>query len=402
MVLIGPTSTLLIGAFLFASANCLASALYSRGVSETMLFIIRGVVVYAMNVAQEATRSGRAAAWRVAALSVGSKRLVALCWLRSSLGFVAITLLNFSFQNMNLADAFATVLGVMTILTIALAQLCLDGTERLSWHALCGGCIGIAGIILVTQPEAIFGGATPPSLTGVLTAIGSGCLFSGFNLLSRILGKVNGDGTARVAVSPSMLLSFYMVTVEAGALMIAGLSMLGGWALPWTRLAFPFGLIVCVLAALYCACILTGQLCLASAYGRLPAGKAAIVGLSEIGFSWALDVFILQEPTNALACAGTATVFFGCALASGGQLSAPSPRVTELSKAPAPMLSTSHLSPAEQQLRDRAEQQEQRLTVAGGTGDVDIADWVEGSALEASDTKSAAQGRRDERTSVAS
>ena len=216
---------MLLGAFLIASANALASSLYSRGVSQTSLFIVRGVTVYCMNAAQEALRSGRYSALRVATLSAGSRRLQALCWLRSIFGFLGITLINVSFQKMHLADAFALFFAVATLLTVALARACLGNADQLSVSALVGGVVGICGIVLVTQPEAIFGGGAPPSLMGVVTAIGSGSLFSGFNVLSRILGKPKSDdstGGLRPSASPPMLVSYYMVTIEIGALAIAG------------------------------------------------------------------------------------------------------------------------------------------------------------------------------------
>ena len=352
--------SLLVGASLFASANVLAKAIYGRGASLVSLFLVRGVAVYLLNVALEAFRAGRAAAVRVATLRVGSRRVACLCCLRSVAGFMGITLLNISFQRMVLADSFALTLGVLTLTTVVYARCCLGRSERISPRMLVGGVVGILGMMLVTQPPALFGGASP-SLAGVLLAIGAGSLFGLFGVLSRVLGRARTG--ACVAASPATLVAWYMVVIEIGSLLVALLARaaLGptsppdapesadtAWA--WARLSLPAGdALLFLLIFLYCVAILTAQLCLAAGYGRLPAGQAAVLSLTEVGFAWLLDVCILREATNALATLGTLVVFVGCALAS--------------SSSPAPTA-----SPA-------------TPLAAAAPREVDASDWIEGGAM---------------------
>ena len=307
---------LLIGSFLFAGCNVLAKWIYGHGASQTALFCVRGVIVYFMNAALEGIRLGKASARRVLLLRVGSRRIAGLAVLRSTAGFVGISFLNMSFQVIHLADAFALTLGINTLLTVALARYCLGGSEHLSARALGGGTIGIAGIIFVTQPDGLFGGH-PPDPAGVALAIASGCSLSLFSVLSRVLSRAS----ATVSLSGSMLLSYYMVVIGGYSALIA---LLVAAAVPtanapaWATFTLPAAASVWLWVILYCVGILTGQLLLARGYAKLPAGFASILGLTELSFSWTLDVFVLREPTNALACIGTLTIFIGCALAATG------------------------------------------------------------------------------------
>ena len=360
----GP-ALLLVGAFLFSLANILAKTIYTRGTSQTALFVVRAIVVYAMNVCLEAFRNGRASAVRVGSLRVGNRRLVGLCLLRSSAGWVGITLLNVAFMVMTIADAFALVLGTMTISTVVGARACCGGSERLTRRAMAGGLIAIAGLLLVTQPEAIFGGSAPP-LAGVLLCLWSGAVLGTFNILTRVLGRAKSGASGNVYASPGMLLSYYMVTVGVGSGAVALIAQaihrvdasatepaasatnmddsvadvssteLGGQmangtassahgAWDWTQFRLPSAAVTWAVTAGYCVCILAGQIVLAMGYARLPAGRAAVIALTEIGFAWLLDVTVLREPTNALAACGTFTVFVGCALAAMGATSTPPP-----------------------------------------------------------------------------
>jgi hypothetical protein len=61
----------------------------------------------------------------------------------------------------------------------------------------------------------------------------------------------------------------------------------------------------------------------------LPAGRASILALSEIGFAWLLGVTVLREPTNALAITGTLAVFGGCAFAATAKKDAKPPSLAD-------------------------------------------------------------------------
>ena len=326
---------MLCGALCFATSNTIAKTVYSDGCSVMALFLVRGVAVYALNTSLEAMRRGRASAMQVATLRVGSKRLVKLNIARSTFGFIGISLLNISIQVMTLADAFALTLACITFMTFVFARIFL--AELLSWQTLSGGGIATFGILLITQPAFLFGaGGRPPSLGGVLLSASSGTLLAVFNLLTRYLGRSPGGALGAApsmlrldqpppaprTASPSMLLSYYVVTIEICALLVALVTAILApptaveW--DWARLKVPDGLQNWGLIMLYCVTILIGQLLLATGFALLETARAATLNLTEICFAWLLDVTVLREPTSPLACFGTAGVFLGCALASMG------------------------------------------------------------------------------------
>lgn len=68
--------------------------------------------------------------------------------------------------------------------------------------------------------------------------------------------------------------------------------------------------------ATYCVLVLGFQLSLAAAYGLLPAGRAAILSLTELGFTWLLDTALLREATDPLAAVGILAIFCGSAISS--------------------------------------------------------------------------------------
>ena len=391
------------GALFFALGNVLAKAVYGNGVTQVSLFVVRGIAVYLLNAALEAWRAGVATAWRVATLRVGSRRIVGLCILRSAAGFLGISLLNVAYQLITLADAFALTLCVLTLATVVAARLCIGGSERLTLRSLAGGLTAVVGMVLITQPEALFGSSMPPGAAGIVLSVAAGLAFTAFTILSRVLGRAARGGGAGAA-SPAMLVSYYMVVIEVGTLCIAllhamvgepgrengalvtvpshlGASSYGGlrppYAAPpppspppapatwsWAKLEAPSGAWNWFLISLYCLAILVGQLCLAAGYAKIAAGRAAIIALTEIGFSWLLDVTILREPTNLLAASGTLIVFLGCSIAATGQAastnrSQPPPDDAERATKGAPTQPLAH---------QNAQSQE-----------VDLADWVEGS-----------------------
>ena len=356
---VGPVGVLCVGAFLFSTANVLAKIIYSGGTSQTALFVIRAIAVYPLNIFLEAFRNGWASARRVAALRAGPASR--LCALRGLCGWVGISLLNLGFMLMHIADAFALVLGVMSVGTVVGARICVGGNEKLTMRALAGNAFALVGLVLVTQPEMLFGQSGAPPLAGVLLCIGSGVMLAAFNILSRVLGRARGDAASSGDASPAMLLSYYLVVIGmcSGAMALLAPAILGplqpspapftsmsnltnrnatatnattSAALPrneasgpweWTRFTPPVDTGAWALTACYCVCILVGQIFLAVGYGRLPAGRAAVIALTEIAYTWLLDVSVLREPTNALAACGTFVVFVGCALAATGTTKAP-------------------------------------------------------------------------------
>lgn len=233
--LVGP-ALVLAGAWSFAGANAVAKSLYDRGLPEITLFLIRSLVVYLMNASVLLLRRQPRLLQAAIFLTVGSRRIFMLLILRSCLGFAAVLLLNVTMHYfLTFADTFAIFLGVVTCGTVLGARCLLGSGEQLGWRETGGGFVTVCGIVLITQPAAIFGGAQVQGV-GVFTACLGGALCSGFNVCSRVL--VRSDGTYQL--SPSLLLSYYMVTIGLLSLAIAlGAALVCGDSRPsWTRLAF--------------------------------------------------------------------------------------------------------------------------------------------------------------------
>ena len=208
---------MLLGAFAFSSANAVAKRIYALGASEMALFLARSAFVYMLNIVVEYKRNGRTAAMAVASFRVSNRRVLSLMCLRSLSGFAGITLLNLSFQAMALGDTFAVMMGTLTTSTILLARVVLGTSERLTLRTLAGGAIALVGLVFVTRPVAIFGGAgAPPSAAGVLFAMTSGLFFGAFNVLGRVLGRARGDPSR--SASPAMLVSNYMLSSACSGL----------------------------------------------------------------------------------------------------------------------------------------------------------------------------------------
>eukprot|EP00966_Prymnesium_polylepis_P303342 7006892-Prymnesium_polylepis.1 len=290
----------LAGAWSFAGANAVAKTLYSRGVSECTLFLFRSPVVYLMNVTLVWLRKGQPHELRaVVMLTVDRRRTCLLLVLRSCLGFTAVMLLNLTMHYfLSFADTFSLFLGVMTCATVIGARVLLGSGERLGVRELCGGGATLVGIVLITQPPALFaGGGSRVPLVGVFSACLGGAICSGFNVCSRLLAS--STGTYRL--SPALLLSYYMVTIGVASVTIAALSAVvygGGADQPaWTRLALPTRLSDWFGVLCYCVGILAGQLLNVAGFARTAAGRAAILSVSELAFAFVLDVAFLQEPT---------------------------------------------------------------------------------------------------------
>ena len=59
---------------------------------------------------------------------------------------------------LSFSDTFAIFLGVLPCGTVGLARLLLGSSEQLGWREMGGGVATLIGIVLITQPSALFGG----------------------------------------------------------------------------------------------------------------------------------------------------------------------------------------------------------------------------------------------------
>uniref|UniRef100_A0A6V2PK12 EamA domain-containing protein n=2 Tax=Emiliania huxleyi TaxID=2903 RepID=A0A6V2PK12_EMIHU len=199
---------------------------------------------------------------------------------------------------------------------MAVARTCISGSERLSKRALAGGALALLGMVLLTQPAAVFGRA-PPSVAGSLLAVGGGLSLGGFNVWSRLLGRATPHGAP---LSPATLTAYLMLvfTLAAAAVQCAAAAVgpaAPGWAVFTLQMG---GVHTATMVALYCTLVLVFQLGLAAAYGLMPAGRAAVLSLTELGFTWLLGTVALQERTDWASGLGLLAILVGSALSTDG------------------------------------------------------------------------------------
>lgn len=309
-----------------AGMNTIAKLIYERGeVSQASLIFFRCVVVYVLNALVTAARSGRTLALWVITLRVESSVVARLALCRGAVGASAVYLFHLSFQLTSLADAIAIAMALEVVSTVLLARLCIQSGERLTTAYVAGGATALFGVLLVTQPAFIFGGETP-SPAGSLLAIAGGLIYSLFNLLSRVLGRAppsegghqSACGALKLGapVSPAALTAYLMVVTALFSVGVQCAALATGAAPAWATFRFEPSYISSLLLLLYSSLVLTFQLLCAAAYGLMPAGQAAILSLSELGFTALFDVFVLHEPTEPLAAIGMLTIFTGCAIST--------------------------------------------------------------------------------------
>ena len=250
-----------VGAWVFAGANATAKALYQRESTNLLsLLLLRSLVVYLMNALIVAVRRQESVRG-VLLLKASSRHSGALLGARSTFGAGGISLLNLAFGwYLTFADAFAIFMGATTMASILGARAFLGSSERLGLSVMCGGFVTVGGIVLITQPPALFGaqaGAEPPSANGVMIAVCAALLLSSFSLLTRVLTR--RDGPHRL--SPATLLSWYMVVLGAFAatVALAAHTLLPSPVPAWARIMMPTAAVDAVLFAGYNLLIVSGQ-----------------------------------------------------------------------------------------------------------------------------------------------
>jgi len=317
------TIVLVGGCLLFAGANALAKSIVLRGTSELSLIIIRGFLCYMINGGLLALRCDPSLIsvmlFRINLEQLPNAKLLATG--RGCLNALALFILFVAWDHwVTIADAMAIFVAVQTIATTACARLALGSSEKVTATTIAGGAVTLLGAGLVIQPSWIFAStskqASPVNPLGICLCIASALCCTAFNLLTRYMG----------VVSPSMFLSFeassqfvFGATVGLGATLVANL--VAPPNVPgWLHLEFPCTALDCALTFLYCCLVTGGQLSLAAGYSAIPAGKAAILCVSELAFAYVIGVGVLREPTSILAGIGTLVVLLGSALvaADGG------------------------------------------------------------------------------------
>ena len=181
---------------------------------------------------------------------------------------------------------------------MAVARTCISGSERLSKRALAGGALALLGMVLLTQPAAVFGRGR-------------------VQRLEPLAGS--GHAARRAALArhphrvPDARLHLAAAAVQCAAAAVGPAA--PGWAVFTLQMG---GVHTATMVALYCTLVLVFQLCLAAAYGLMPAGRAAVLSLTELGFTWLLGTVALQERTDWASGLGLLAILVGSALSTDG------------------------------------------------------------------------------------
>ena len=328
------------GAALFAVTNAAATQLFRRnGASVVSLYVIRTPILFVTNAVVVLLQQGRTPAVDVLLLRTGSSVATQLALARSVIKTIAQILVSIAFVFLTYADAFCVFKGVATLGTVLVARCVLGSGEALSAAELACGVLTLAGILMVSQPPALFGSVLPPPppppppvdatggaldlaasswapnhvVAGLLLAALSGTLQSASSVLMRVLSQ---DGGPRAQhASPAMLFSFLTLVycLGFGGLHVAsrglGLSDAPGWT--WGAFLWPAEPMDWLLIGLNCACTLTAHLLTAAGYGTTRAGMVAFLSLTELPWVYVIDVLVMREPTSTLAALGCVVVFAG-------------------------------------------------------------------------------------------
>ncbi|KAL1495477.1 hypothetical protein AB1Y20_016843 [Prymnesium parvum] len=328
---------LLVGtsAAFFALTNAASTALYRRGgCSVVSLYLLRSAVIYLANAALIAVREGSTAARGVLLLRTARLESARLVLFRSLLQSTMALGLSVAFVFLTYADAFTVFKGVAVLSTMVMTHACLEHGERLSLYELACGGMTFAGVILVAQPPLLFGHRadtlpqptprpstpqwTPRFGAGIAVAVVSGVISAVCGVLLRVLAKAGGQHD----MPPAMLLSFLVCVMFAFFSMVGivcrvtGLSEAAGWE--WSQPVWPASLADWMIIVVHCACTLAAQLSAAAGFATTRAGIAAFLQLTELAWVYALDVFVLGEPTSFLAGLGSAIVFVSAVAAALG------------------------------------------------------------------------------------
>ncbi|XP_071507094.1 solute carrier family 35 member G1-like [Diadema antillarum] len=154
-----------------------------------------------------------------------SRQTWAVIVFRSLLGLVATYFIFYAFQWLEVSTA-KSLLHSSPLFTGVFACLCLQ--ERCTRFVAILSCITVVGVVLVTQPSAIFGNALLGaddrgiSIAGSLMALSAAALMAMCMVLQRVLGKDSIH---------SQLVLFIMGSVGGigNAVMT---TLLGGWSIP--------------------------------------------------------------------------------------------------------------------------------------------------------------------------
>ena len=213
-----------------------------------------------------------------------------LLFARGAIGATALSLLYFALGRIPLGDA-TTIHYTAPIWTALTAAFFLR--EKIGPWVVAGTAVSLAGVVMIAQPQFLFGGAGLDPLA-VGAAVAASVLAGSVYTVVRKLRETDHP----------LVIVFSLAWVGAvGSLPFA---LLGGWAWPspeaWALLA-GIGLSTQV-----------GQVYLTKGLHALPAAKATAIGYLQIVFAFGLGVVFFGTVPNAWSVGGAALVLLSVLL----------------------------------------------------------------------------------------
>ena len=230
------------GAITFSLANASAKTFIDLGGTQGTLMFARGTLAWVLNaLIAEVTNGGRFLS--VLLIRVANRRQFAILSLGACSNFVCLYLLLLSLDNLiSFGDAFGVLIGTFTIATMVMSRA-LGSSERTTRIEVIGGAITIVGVLCISQPSFLGGGAhqidssssqidssssqidgsssqidgsSSASLAGFFFCVIAGVSVSVFNVVCRYL--------ANAGVSAAIVNSGGMLSIGVLALLILAMS----------------------------------------------------------------------------------------------------------------------------------------------------------------------------------
>ena len=271
---------MVLGSFWFSVMSLLVK-LAGRGLPTMEVVLVRGLLTLALSAA---------IVWRGGFAPFGSRATRPLLLARGVVGSVALSCFYASIVHLPLAEA-SVIQYTNPIFTAVLAAAVLR--ERIGWREVAGVLAGLAGVILIARPAALFGGATrldPHYLA--IALVGAFCSATAYVVIRAIGGREHPQ---------VVVLWLPMLTVPMTAPFA-----LADWRWPSARQALLL-LAVGVTTQL-------GQLELTRGLQRERAGRATAIGYVQIVFSALWGVLVFGERPGLWTLAGS-VIILGSTLA---------------------------------------------------------------------------------------
>lgn len=226
-----------------------------------------------------------------------------LLFVRGAVGATALSLLYFALGRIPLGDA-TTIHYTAPVWTALAAAVVLR--ERIGRWVVGGTVVSLTGVVLIAQPQFLFGGGGLDGLA-VAAAVTASILSGAVYTVVRKLRETD---------HPLVIVLWLSWIGAVGSLPFA---FLGGWAVPSAE-AWALLLAIGVTTQV-------GQVCLTHGLHLLPAGRATAIGYVQIVFAFALGVVVFGTVPNAWSLLGAGLVLVSVLLLARRTAEAEGPRL---------------------------------------------------------------------------